>query len=107
MVAPARAAAAAVAAFSVSTLTTNPRPASSVITGITRACSSAGATRVRPGPRRLAADVDHVRTLGAEGDRVPDRRIRRLAHWPPSLKESGVTLSTPMISVTRWRRSGR
>ena len=49
MSAPAAAAAAAVLALRVSTLIESPCRASSVITGITRDCSSAAATRPAPG----------------------------------------------------------
>ena len=54
--------------------------------------------RLGAGPRRLAADVEDVR---ARRPRAPARASTAAAasrHAPPSENESGVTLTTPMIS---------
>ena len=76
-----------------------PRRRSASITGTTRRISSSAATGLAARTRRFAADVHDVRALCELSEararrRPPDRRKR-----PPSEKESGVTLSTPMTQV--------
>ena len=53
---------------------------------------------LRAGSRGLATDVDDARAFGDHAPRMRQRR-RKIREWrPPSEKESGVTLSTPMTT---------
>ena len=97
MAAPAAIASRITSGFCVSTDTGTPQSASRSSTGSTRRRSSSSVTPQRPGARRFAADVDDV---GAFVDQLPRVRdgLRRSRNLPPSENESGVTLTTPMIS---------
>src|SRR6266542_578185 len=102
--APALSAISATAARIVSTLTVRPAPASSLITGPTRRSSSAAGIRFAPGL------VDSPPTSMMSAPSVASRRPWEIAapgakHSPPSEKESGVTLTTPM--TRHLPRSGR
>ena len=56
-----------------------------------------GADRRRAGTRRFAADVEDVGALLDQAPRMVIARLR-VEKQPPSENESGVTLTTPMIS---------
>ena len=68
------------------------------ITGSTRRSSSARVDRRRARSRRFAADVDERRALGRHAHAVLAPPPRASRKRPPSEKESGVTLSTPMTT---------
>ena len=123
--APASAAARAVDAFIVSTLTVTPRSASARMTGTTRACSSTGSTRSGARPRRLAADVDDVGALldqvagrarsAASGSsyepavaervrrHVEDAHDRRVAHADPASDQRDAARRGPTGSASSPR----
>ena len=61
------------------------------------------ADRLRAGPRGFAADVQNFRALRHEFQRVGDGGIARSRNFPPSEKESGVTLTMPMTSAGRGK----
>src|SRR5690606_12657973 len=100
--APASAQASAVCEFMVSTLTRMPRCTSSRTTGRTRFCSTSDGMRSAPGlvvsppTSIMSAPAETILTAWAMAPST-------WANSPPSLKESGVTLSTPMI----WGRMPR
>ena len=105
--APAAAAARATAAFEVSTLRAAVVfPASFSITGMTRRSSSSTVTAAAPGRvdsppmSRMSAPSSARRRAWATASSVR-------AKWPPSEKESGVTLTMPMISPRSARSKVR
>ena len=61
-----------------------------------------GRHRVGAGAGRLAADVEDRRALGRQPARRGRSRRRASSNAPPSENESGVTLTTPMSSYTRY-----
>src|SRR5690554_66868 len=99
---PASAAARAVAEFMVSTLTRMPRSTSSRMTGSTRFCSMSLGMRSAPG-RVVSPPTSITSTPAPTIFTAWSIAACCWANSPPSLKESGVTLSTPMM---RGRDSG-
>ncbi|CAB4921995.1 unannotated protein [freshwater metagenome] len=94
--APAAIAALAVLARIVSMLIGTPNPASSLITGITRAISSASLTRSAPG----RVDSPPISIMSTPSEIISCARLTADANelcFPPSAKESGVTFKIPMI----------
>ena len=83
------------------------RRCSASTTGRTRRSSSAGARPLGARPGGLAADVEEVGALRDELAAVGDGGLGRRTSAPPSLNESGVTLTTPMTSGRPARGSGR
>ena len=83
-----------------------PCAASARTTGSDPAQLLVGVDRIGAGPGRLAADVEHRRAGRGQLQAVGDRRRRGRDSVPPSEKESGVTLTTP-ISARRGRSATR
>ena len=98
MCAPASSAARATPGWRVSTETSTPRATRASITGTTRAISSSCPTGVKPGrvdsPPTSMRSAPSSSILSAQAS-----ASARESCAPPSLKESGVTLSTPMMRV--------
>ncbi len=81
----------------VSTLTMTPSAASARTTGSTRRSSSASSTRVAPG--RVDSPPTSIRSAPAATRSRPCLTAASGSnHCPPSEKESGVTLTTPMTA---------
>ena len=97
--APASSAAAATSARMVSTETTAPSAASPEMTGTTRSSSSATTGRVAPG-RVDSPPTSRTSAPWASRSRPWASADAVSAYRPPSLKESGVTLTIP---ITRGR----
>ena len=96
--APALMAASAVLARIVSILILTPCFASSVITGIVRASSSASLTRSAPG----LVDSPPISIMSTPSSIISNPRARAASNslcFPPSAKESGVTFKMPMINM--------
>ena len=95
--APASSAASATAALDVSTLTATPLPTSARIAGTTRRVSSSASTRSAPG----RVDSPPTSTMSAPAAHIASpcpTAASKSAYRPPSLNESGVTLSTPITT---------
>src|SRR4051812_48273058 len=96
IVAPARNAASATAAFVVSTLIgTSTRSATAVITGSTRAFSVSASTGSAPG-RVDSPPMSSTAAPAAASSHAWATAFAGATKRPPSEKESGVTLTTPM-----------
>ncbi len=106
--APASSAARATSGLEVSTEmgSGNPGRGSRAITGTTRRISSSAGHRGAPGRVDSPADVDEVGALGLERAAPAPPRRPGSAKRPPSEKESGVTLTTPMRKGPAPRGAG-
>ena len=94
--APSLAAMRATSGWRVSTDTMAPAAASSRMTGTTRRASSSGSTAVNPG--RVDSPPTSMMSAPSSSSRKPHSMALSAVSWvPPSEKESGVTLSTPMM----------
>ena len=102
MVAPASAAATATSSLLVSMDTVSPAWASSATTGTARASSSATVTGLCPG--RVDSPPTSTMSAPARAMARPRSTAARRSVRPSPLKESGVTLTIPMI-LTRAMQS--
>ena len=98
MSAPASSAASATAASVVSTEIATPECVRTrAITGTTRRTCSSASTRAAPG-RVLSPPMSMMVAPSSTSCSAYCAASSALANWPPSLKLSGVTLTTPMIA---------
>ena len=95
MAAPASTANRAVAARIVSMLISGPFPTSALTTGITRRCSSSAETRSAPG-RVDSPPISMISTPSSIISKPRWTACSKVKCFPPSAKESGVTLTMPI-----------